>query len=312
MILVDFRTILNEKYLRQKNIPNLILHANGFASHIGKISPGCEGCFTEKACRKSIFIGNKCPFQCPMCYYTTLHNNTDESKSIEKDIINTNEFYYSKLFDENYSPSNICYNSIGEPFLYLEHYLSTSKIIKQIETKRNINIHKRIYTTGILYDMNNTQILKDLDIEEIRFHISASDFSIKVYNNMEHAAKNGFRVTVEEPSWMLNRDKLFEAIKLFDSIGVKHLNLDEIDITPMNIQKVNSIYPEGRMYKNLNYHLYDEGLVYDIMEEVINKNYKFSVLDCNSDTVRARYIVNRNEVLDDENDFKNMVDKEKK
>ena len=29
-------------------------------------------------------------------------------------------------------------------------------------------------------------------------------------------------------------------------------------------------------------HLYDEGLVYDLMEEVVAKGYSFSVLDCNS------------------------------
>ena len=28
--------------------------------------------------------------------------------------------------------------------------------------------------------------------------------------------------------------------------------------------------------------MYDEGMVYDIMEEIIDKKYSFSIIDCNS------------------------------
>lgn len=305
MILVDYRGILKEKYERQNSIEALKLSANGFAAHIGEMSPGCRSCFTEEGCRHSVFIGDRCPFNCPMCFYNTL--DPDAEEDVSETLNEIKSYYYSKLFDDLYKPANIAFNAHGEPFLYIDKYLETSQIIKDVESKNNISIHKRIYTTGVIYSKEIANKLEEIGIEEIRFHISASDFSEQVYDNMRQAKKDGFRITVEEPAWPLHKEKLIASLPILEEIGIDHFNMDEIDLTPSNIKSVNDIYPEGRMYKNLNYHLYDEGLVYDIMEEVVKNNYSFSVLDCNSDVVKSRTILNRDIVGFDVNDFKDII-----
>ena len=284
MYIVDYRQILKEKYNRQKQISDLQIHNEGNCVHIGQVSPGCYGCVAHTGCDRSVFIGKKCLFHCPMCYYPSFNGQEDVGNTIN----DLKTFYFQKKQDPNYHPTNITFNSEGEPLLYLDSFLQISPIISEIEKERGIKIHKRIYTTGVLLDQEKIDKIKQLDVEEIRFHLSASNFDPKLYGIIQLAKQNGFRITVEEPAWPLHRDKLFQCLPILDEIGIDHLNIDEIDITPDNIQTINSFYPNGRMYKNLNYHLYDEGLVYDIMEEVIWHNYRYSVLDCNSDLCRHR------------------------
>ncbi|MFT4297820.1 MAG: hypothetical protein ACMXX5_01375, partial [Candidatus Woesearchaeota archaeon] len=139
-----------------------------------------------------------------------------------------------------------------------------------------------LYTNGILATPDVLEKLKEWGIVELRFHISASNFSKKVINNMKAAKKIGFVVSVEEPALPENKKKLLKHLPLFEKIGISHLNLIECQVTPNNYSYLEKKYPNGIIYRDLLWHLYDEGMVYDIIEEVIKKKYSFSVIDCNS------------------------------
>jgi pyruvate formate-lyase activating enzyme-like uncharacterized protein len=99
---------------------------------------------------------------------------------------------------------------------------------------------------------------------------------------MRAAIKAGFIVSVEEPSLLENKDKLIETLPALNDIGIKHLNLVECQITSFNREYLDKKYPEGKIHRDNLWHLYDEGMVYDIIEKVIKNKYEFSVIDCNS------------------------------
>ncbi len=122
--------------------------------------------------------------------------------------------------------------------------------------------------------------VQDLGFDEIRFHLGASNFSKEVYQNLEKAIGYFKAVSVETPAWPPHRNNLFEMLPIIDSIGLKHLNLGEIEIHASNLDKIAGILPNAEIYQCYEMHLYDGGLVYDIIEEVIRKKYSYSVIDC--------------------------------
>jgi hypothetical protein len=69
---------------------------------------------------------------------------------------------------------------------------------------------------------------------------------------------------------------------MIEEIGVKHLNLGEIVITPHNRENIFKRLPDAEVYQFHYIHLYDGGLVYDIIEEVLKRRFSYSVLDCSS------------------------------
>jgi len=123
--------------------------------------------------------------------------------------------------------------------------------------------------------------LKELGFDEIRFHLGASNFSKLVYNNLKKARHYLKVITVETPAWEPHRNKLFAMLPIIEDIGVKHLNIGEIEVNRYNYKRISKIMPHGEAYQCYATHLYDNGLVYDIIEEVIRKKYSYSVLDCN-------------------------------
>jgi pyruvate formate-lyase activating enzyme-like uncharacterized protein len=88
---------------------------------------------------------------------------------------------------------------------------------------------------------------------------------------------------VEEPSLPSHREPLFEMLPRLEAIGVRHLDVCEVELTEDNVQRLHALFPNGRMYRDGFYYLCDEGLVCDLIEEVIRRGYTFSVIDCNSD-----------------------------
>ena len=122
--------------------------------------------------------------------------------------------------------------------------------------------------------------LADLGLDEIRFHLGATNFSKKVIRHMQEAVEIFKAVTVETPAWPPHRKGLLEVLPVLHDSGVRHLNLGEIEVTRQNISRINEAIPDAEIYQCYEIHLYDSGLVYDLMEQVIQQGYAFSVLDC--------------------------------
>jgi len=165
--------------------------------------------------------------------------------------------------------------------LYPETIEEYMKLFKEIEIRTKKKPWYYIYTNGILADVNMLVRMRDLGFDEIRFHLGASNFSRNVYRNIKKAVKVFKTISIETPAWPLHRKKLFEMLPLINDLGVKHLNLGEIEVTSHNYAAISKIFPQGEIYQCYTIHLHDQGLTYDIIEETLKRKYSFSVLDCN-------------------------------
>lgn len=283
MITVSHEEIMRLKYADRDTVPGLERHADGACVHLGKISPACEICFTG-VLGGGIQVGQNCMCDCAECYYKPdRKDGVDENPEMRmRDILA--DFFHMSL-DPNWRPRSYSYQSTGETLLYIDQLKQLAPIFRSVEKKHNIKVYHPLYTNGLLLDDEMLETLKWMHITEVRFHISASDYSDRVFRNMERVRDDGtIKVSVEESSLPHKREKLLGYLDTFEELGVSHFNLVECQITNWNKPALEELYPgtEGRMYKEHFYHLYDEGLVYEIMRERQKRGHSYSVMDCNS------------------------------
>jgi pyruvate formate-lyase activating enzyme-like uncharacterized protein len=276
MKLISIQEALLLKFARQKQLPSLELHASGHCAHIGQISPGCRGCFEPDPFRRNIVCGARCNVACAYC-----HEKLDQEPGKEW-LIRSKARIYKDSYATNYAPSAISFSGGGEPLLYMDVIEEYMAIFQDVAPRMKARPWYYLYTNGILADSAVLSRLKDLEFDEIRFHLGASNFSTEVLRNIEAAALLFKSVSVETPAWPLHRKQLFEMLPILHDIGVKHLNLGEIELNKHNLAKISAVLPDGEMYHCHELHLDDGGLVYDVMKEVLVRNYSYSVLDCSS------------------------------
>ena len=281
MKIVSRDEIIAEKITRRNTIKELECHANGDCIHLGKISPGCETCFIRNSFSSyAVYTGCECNASCGYCYYEK--NRNDQNWNTSDKIRNCLADLYAFIMHPDTDLKKVTYNSWGETLMYPAILKESSNLIKRWEKDNNKKVYNHLYTNGLLADEEMLSFLKNCGIIELRFHPSASMFSNKVLRHMKLAVEMGFVVTVEEPSLPENKEKIIQHHPVFNEIGVKHLDLVECQVTSNNREYLEKKYPNGRIYRDFLWHLYDEGMVYDIMEEVIKNKYTFSVIDCNS------------------------------
>lgn len=274
MKILSIQEAYNRKFQRQKRIKELEYHAGGHCAHIGKLSPGCYSCFVPDPFRYNIYVGEKCNLNCPYCF------SKETTKVEKKERISLMAVMLRNSRLPNYSPRAISFSGGGDPLLYLDVIKVYMDFFRDIENDTGKKPWYYLYTNGILADTSKLSQLKDLGFDEIRFHLGASNFSEKAYRNLKKAIRYFKTVTVETPVWQLHKKKLFEMLPIINDMGVKHLNLEEVEVTRWNYNKIAKILPDAQIYSCYEMHLYDGGLAYDIIEKVLQNKYSYSVLDC--------------------------------
>ncbi len=289
MRLVAYQDILEQKFRRQKELLNIgaSRHAAGHCFHYGSISFGCRDCFSGEQ-SINLFHGSQCMCHCPYCYYEPsrseqLLNEDHEKKELEFTLYKLREL-------DNYRPAIVSFCSMGETLLYLDYFERCAAQIYPLLYKKGIHPYTFLYTNGILADDAMLERLQHMGVQELRFHWSASGFSDAVYANMHRAKARGMIVTVEEPAYPPNREALIKNLARLEELGLDHMDLIELQVTEHNVAALKRLLPgdEYLLYKDYFYHLYDNGMTYDLMEECIRCGYHFSVLDCNSGVERCR------------------------
>lgn len=280
MKIVSRDWVIEQKQKRRESI-GLDYHANGDCVHTGKISRGCKTCFVRNPLSSfAIYTGCECNLNCGYCYYDK--NRNDSSWKSNDSIISNLSQLYALTMNPQADIQEVTYNSYGETLKYPAIIKEASDMIKRYEKDTGKKVYSHLYTNGTLANEEALHFLKTCGIIEIRFHPSASNFSKQVLGNMKLAKEMGFIVTVEEPSLPENKIALMANLEYFNEIGINHLDIIECKITKDNMEYLETTYPKGKMYRDVYWHLYDEGMVYDIIEEVKRKAYIMSVIDCNS------------------------------
>ncbi len=186
----------------------------------GGISYGCELCGTGSwSC---LFINGKCNCRCFYC--------PAEQRVVGLPTTNTLTFprvqdyvdYIGRLDFKGVSISG------GEPLLTLD---TTLKFISAVKKKYGDQIYLWIYTNGTLVDYGILSRLRDAGVNEIRFDIGATEYSLK---KARMAVGMIDHVTVEIPAVPEDDGVLKNTLKEMSESGISFLNLHQLRLTPHN------------------------------------------------------------------------------
>ena len=294
MKLIPIQEAYKRLFDRQASIPELELHANGHCAHIGKLSPGCLKCFVADSfyVNFAVALATGLPTECQAdCPYCADDKTTRAPKGSVTEARTTWEMPVATAgWLRQHAIAN-CQNSVipslsfsggGDPLMHFDIVRSYMNELKdEVEPQLSRLPWYFLYTNGVDMSEDCAKRCRDVGFDEVRFHLGASNFSERVYRNMEIAAKVLGTVTVETPAWPPHREKLFEMLPRIDGIGVQHLNLGQVEVNIHNRESILKAYPDGEFYQVLSYQMDDGGLVYELMREVVEKGYSYSVLDCN-------------------------------
>lgn len=196
-------------------------------------SAGCDLCW--KGAKSVIFITGECPLY-SKCFYCTIA----DWRRGRRDLVIVNERVVSDPSDalEEVRVSSSLGAGItgGEPLTVPERVSSYVGLLKEAFGK---SFHVHVYTSSIGVDEGSLSALYDSGVDEIRFHT----WDERNWEKMRLAVSMGFSVGAEIPSipmdpWMKRIKKLS---KFLDSIGADFLNLNELEFTPSNRERLLSM-----------------------------------------------------------------------
>jgi len=192
--------------------------------YFNQISKGCMLCGQGKwSC---LFITGKCNAGCFYCPASQLKDDVPISQNLE---FETAEAYAEYI---NYFGFKGVSFSGGEPLLYFDR---TLKYLQTVREKCNPEIYIWMYTNGILADENKFRKLADAGLNEIRFDIGATKYSLE---NVKQARGIIPNITVEIPAVPEEKEKIKRLIPEMIEAGVTNLNLHQLRLTKHNAAKL--------------------------------------------------------------------------
>jgi pyruvate formate-lyase activating enzyme-like uncharacterized protein len=294
--IIPIQQAYKTKIARQENLRGLKFKCHGSCAYIGEeISPGCYGCFYSDAFFCGFMLGrdfglpNVCNRDCVYCFEPHSVQQTpvvpdgwrlsrEWKDGIMESLMEQKRNMTTDVNRPYYEFTGVC-----EPLLYTPVLTELMKYFRDvIDPFLGTKGWAKVYTNGTLLNLDNILKLRDSGFDEIRIHPGATNFSLDVYDSMRLAVKYLPTVTVETPSWPPHREKLFKMLPIIEDIGIRHLDICQIEIaSKTQLQKIERTLGEVELYQAFYPVVDDGGLVEDIMREVLEKGYSYSVLDCN-------------------------------
>lgn len=188
------------------------------------LSLGCSLC--GQGLWSCLFINGLC--NCACFYCPCAQNNTDLPQTNTLTFTDPDQYVeYIKTF--GFKGVSI---SGGEPFLTFERSLA---FITAVKKHVRPEIYCWLYTNGTLVSKDKLEQLRDAGLNEIRFDIGAVGYDLKF---AKQALKIIPTVTVEIPAIPEDKTILFQMIQEMSNIGINHLNLHQLRLTPFNFTKL--------------------------------------------------------------------------
>lgn len=301
--IISIQDAYKTKIERQENLSGLKFKCHGSCAYVGEdVSPGCYGCFYSDAYHYGFMLGRDfglpdiCNRDCVYCFEPHQVRQTFMlpdgwrlserwQDDVKRGLTEAKLRITTDCKMQYYEFTGVC-----EPLLYLPVIKELMRFLRDVvDPFMGTRGWAKIYTNGTLLNLDNVLALKDLGFDEVRIHLGASNFSKEVYDHMRLAVEHIPTITVETPSWPPHREKLFEMLPIIEDIGVKHLDMCQIEITnKKQLEKIEKALGDIEIYQAFYPVMDDGGLVEDIMREVLKKGYSYSVIDCNGFVKQSR------------------------
>lgn len=232
---------------------------------LNRLSPGCQLCGEGKwSC---LFITGKCNAHCFYCPASQLN---DEKPQTQLLTFETPEDYAAYL---NYFGFKGCSFSGGEPLLYFDRLLYYLKTVRQ---QCSPDLYIWAYTNGILASEEKFTKLAENGLNEIRFDIGATNYSL---TNVRKAKGIIPRITIEIPA-VPEKCKLIKTlIPEMIEAGVTSLNLHLLRLTTHNVEKLQD-HPYTYVHGEAPVVMESELAALEIMQYVAENKFDIGVNFC--------------------------------
>lgn len=219
--LADKANRKREKLLMELNNNILFKETKPFYKQISK---GCKLCGEGKwSC---LFITGKCNAACFYCPASQLKDEVPTSQNLEFETADAYAEYINYFNFKGVSFSG------GEPLLYFDR---TLEYLQKVRENCNPDIYTWMYTNGILSDVEKFNKLADAGLNEIRFDIGATKYTL---DNVRKAKGIIPNVTIEIPAVPEEKEKIKLLLPEMINAGVTNLNLHQLRLTKHNAPKL--------------------------------------------------------------------------
>ena len=206
------------------------------STYISPISPACKMC--ANGSKLVLLITGLCPAKCFYCPLSLEKGGKDRIFADEWELDNENDI--DKLIREaEYIDATGVGITGGDPLIV---WRRTEKYISLFKDNFGKNFHVHLYTSGI----KNGEHVDDLisaGLDEIRFHPSPFHWSnmnnSPIISVIKKALGTNVDVAIEIPSLEEMEDEMFSLIKWANDMGVKWINLNELEYSERNARNLN-------------------------------------------------------------------------
>jgi pyruvate formate-lyase activating enzyme-like uncharacterized protein len=200
--------------------------AKGTKPHFGKLSPGCLHCLGGTwSC---LFVTGRCNCRCFYCPTRQDQNDIPVTQTLQFPRPREYVEYLERFGFKGVGLSG------GEPLLSFE---STRRFVSTIKRRMGDDVHLWLYTNGTLLTKERATALADAGLDEIRFDIGATDYRLE---KARLAVGVIDTVTIEIPAVPEELDRLKDLLAHMRRIGIDHLNLHQLRLTPHNFSNLAS------------------------------------------------------------------------
>lgn len=232
---------------------------------LNQLSPGCQLCGEGKwSC---LFITGKCNAH---CFYCPAPQLADEKPQTQLLTFESAEEYAAYL---NFFGFKGCSFSGGEPLLYFDRLLNYLKTVRMLCSP---DIYIWAYTNGILASEEKFRLLAENGLNEIRFDIGATNYSLK---NVRKAKGIIPRISIEIPAVPEKCNLLKTLIPEMIDAGVTNLNLHLLRLTTHNVLQLQN-HPYSYVHGEAPVVSESELAALEIMQHVKDNNLNIGVNYC--------------------------------
>lgn len=207
------------------------------SAYIAPLSPACRMC--SHGSKMVVLITGLCPTNCFYCPLSSKKLGKDRIFANEWELENENDT--EKLIREaEYIEATGAGITGGDPLIVWKR---TKNYISFLKDKFGSDFHIHLYTSGIKND-EHIEDLVSAGLDEIRFHPLPEHWNKMEkrpsISSIKKALETDVDVAIEIPSIPNKEEEIFSLINWANNIGVKWVNLNELEFSETNAEELNN------------------------------------------------------------------------